>query len=75
MASVKIRQAFVLCHEQEGIRDVIQLELDLPANWPEFSPHSPLVHFEVARGKGVEYVRKFIGVIPQVCHPKERNRG
>jgi len=74
VASVKVLQAFVLQYAQEGIPDTIELELDLPANhWS--SPRSPLVRFEVARGEGVEYVRKLIGVIPQVCHPKERNRG
>ncbi len=73
MASVKVNQAFVLCYAQEGIPDVIELELDIPANCPEFSIHSPLVRFEVARGQGVEYVRKFIGMVPQIVRPKGRN--
>jgi hypothetical protein len=51
VASVKVLQAFVLQYTQEGIPDMIELELDLPANRPEFSLHPRFSFTADAEGK------------------------
>lgn len=69
-ARVKIVKASVLVHFQGGA-DIVFLETKLPPHMPKCSNQSPSLKFEVEAGKGVEYVKKFLGLKAEVIKTKD----
>ena len=69
-ATVKVVRASILVHFQGGA-DIVFLETKLPPHMPKCSGQSPSLKFEVAAGMGIEYVRKFLGIEPEVIKTKD----